>query len=153
MSECVCVQGVGVSIKVAALISIDGIGGVGVMLIWVIAYVNAQLGSLHCQNTSAGVCACHPALAPTRQADGSAKHTPILPVPGRDKLPQLQTASISRSVTVSAPTRTRVWITHRHVAPPDTHGQKRAPRAVFVVVTAGVEKWSWRTALPLMGLH
>lgn len=46
------------------------------MLIWVIAYVNAQLGSSQCQNTSARVSECHPTLAPTQRVDRSDKHSP-----------------------------------------------------------------------------
>lgn len=58
----------------AALISVDGVWGG--MLIWVIAYVNAQLGSSQCQNTSARVSECHPTLAPTQRVDRSDKHSP-----------------------------------------------------------------------------
>lgn len=57
-----------------ALISVDGVWGG--MLIWVIAYVNAQLGSSQCQNTSARVSECHPTLAPMYWMGSSYKHTP-----------------------------------------------------------------------------
>lgn len=56
-----------------ALISVDGVWGG--MLIWVTAYVNAQLGSLQCQNTSARVSECHQTLAPAQRVDRHDKHT------------------------------------------------------------------------------
>lgn len=51
------------------------------MLIWVIAYVNAQLGSSQCQNTSARVSECHPTLAPARRVDTSDKTHPTVGFP------------------------------------------------------------------------
>lgn len=80
----------------AALISVDGVWGG--MLIWVIAYVNAQLGSSQCQNTSARVSECHPTLAPTRRVDRSNKHTPQWAVEG---LVQSPAVSISNFPSVS----------------------------------------------------
>lgn len=75
------------------------------MLIWVIAYVNAQLGSSQCQNKSARVSECHPTLRPTWQADMSLKHIPQprSPIPRHQGLVQSQTVSISGFIIVSAP--------------------------------------------------
>ena len=91
----------------AALISVDGVWGG--MLIWVIAYVNAQLGSSQCQNTSARVSECHPSLAPTRRVDRSDKHTPQWAVGG---LVQSPAVSISNFPSVSVDSSLSVRCRH-----------------------------------------
>lgn len=85
----------------AALISVDGVWGG--MLIWVIAYVNAQLGSSQCQNTSARVSACHPTLAPTRWVDRSDKHTPQWAVLWKEGWAGVGISAITSSVNIKLP--------------------------------------------------
>lgn len=100
----------------AFLISVDGVWGG--MLIWVIAYVNAQLGSSQCQNTSARVSECHPALAPTRRVDGSDEHTPQWEDLCDHQWCQYQTANQSHWTTASAG---RAALTHDVQQPTLTH--------------------------------